>query len=46
MQGNVAYEIGFVTSDSLMQVNGLSGKTIIKEKIDKLKKAWQKPLNF
>jgi len=46
MKGNVAREIGFVTGDGLMQVSGLSGKTIIQEKIGKLKEAWQKPLNF
>lgn len=46
MTGNVAREIGFVTSDGLLHVSGVSGKTIIKEKIGKLKDAWQKPLNF
>ena len=46
MKGNVAREIGFVTGDDLLQVSGLSGKTIMREKIGKLKDAWQKPLNF
>jgi len=46
LAGNVVREIGFVASDGLFQVTGLSGKTIIKEKINKLKEAWQKPLNF
>ncbi|MEE9912122.1 MAG: phosphoribosylformylglycinamidine synthase [Deltaproteobacteria bacterium] len=46
LTGNVARKIGFVSSDGLFQVSGLSGKTIIKEKISKLKDAWQKPLNF
>ncbi|MFZ2418110.1 MAG: AIR synthase-related protein [Smithellaceae bacterium] len=46
MAGNVAREIGFVSNDGCLQVSGLSGKTIIKEKIGKLKGAWQKPLNF
>jgi hypothetical protein len=35
-----------VSNDGLLQVSGLSGKSIIKEKISKLKDAWQKPLNF
>ncbi len=46
MAGNVLSEIGFVTGDGLFQVTGLNGKLIIKEKISKLKEAWQKPLNF
>jgi phosphoribosylformylglycinamidine synthase len=46
MAGNVVREIGFVASDGLFQITGLSGKLIIKEKISKLKDAWQKPLNF
>jgi len=46
MAGNIVSEIGFVTSDGLFQVTGLDGKLIIKEKIRKLKDAWQKPLNF
>ena len=46
MAGNVVREIGFVTGDRLFQVTGLHGKLIIKEKISKLKEAWQKPLNF
>jgi phosphoribosylformylglycinamidine synthase II len=46
MTGNVLNEIGFVAGDRLFQVTGLNGKLIIKEKISKLKEAWQKPLNF
>jgi phosphoribosylformylglycinamidine synthase len=46
MAGNVLNEIGFVAGDRLFQVTGLNGKLIIKEKISKLKEAWQKPLNF
>ncbi|MRR15920.1 MAG: phosphoribosylformylglycinamidine synthase, partial [Deltaproteobacteria bacterium] len=46
MAGNITSEIGFVANDGLLQVSGLSGKTIIKEKIGKLKETWQKPLNF
>jgi phosphoribosylformylglycinamidine synthase len=46
MAGHVAREIGFVSNDGLLQISGLSGQTIIKEKIGKLKDAWQAPLNF
>ena len=46
MAGNVVSEIGFVSSDGLFQITGLDGKLIIKEKVNKLKEAWQKPLNF
>ena len=43
MAGNVVSEIGFVSSDGLFQITGLGGKLIIKEKVNKLKEAWQKP---
>jgi phosphoribosylformylglycinamidine synthase len=46
MAGNVVSEIGFVSGNGLFQVIGLDGKLIIREKGSKLKKAWQKPLNF
>ena len=46
MAGNVGREIGFVASDGLLQISGLSGNTVIKEKIGKLKETWLKPLNF
>jgi phosphoribosylformylglycinamidine synthase II len=46
MAGNVVSEIGFVVSNGFFQITGLNGKLIIKEKIGKLKDAWQKPLNF
>jgi len=46
MAGNIIGEIGFTTEDGLFQITGLNGKLIIKEKISKLKDAWQKPLNF
>jgi phosphoribosylformylglycinamidine synthase len=46
MAGNTACEIGFVTDNGLFQVAGWDGQLIIKEKIGKLKEAWQKPLNF
>ena len=46
MAGNIVSEIGFVSADRLFQITGLNGKLIIKEKINKLKEAWQKPLNF
>jgi phosphoribosylformylglycinamidine synthase len=46
MAGNVLAEVGFISNDGLFQISGLNGKLIIKEKIGKLKAAWQKPLNF
>jgi phosphoribosylformylglycinamidine synthase len=46
LAGQAAREIGSVTGDGLLQINGLSGKTVIREKIGRLKDAWQKPLNF
>ncbi len=46
MAGNIIGKIGVVSSDCLFQITGLTGKLIIKEKINKLKEAWQKPLNF
>ena len=46
MAGNVLRKIGFVANDGLFQITGINGKLIIKEKINKLKDAWQKPLNF
>jgi phosphoribosylformylglycinamidine synthase subunit PurSL len=46
MTGNITGLMGLVTGDSLFQIKGLTGKLIIKEKINKLKEAWQKPLNF
>jgi phosphoribosylformylglycinamidine synthase len=46
MAGNITGLIGAVTNGDLLQMTGLDGKLIIKEKINKLKEAWQKPLNF
>lgn len=46
MAGNSVSEIGFVTDDGLLQITGLKGRLIIKEKISKLKEAWLRPLNF
>jgi len=46
MKGNVAREIGFVTGDGLLNISGLSGRPVIREKISTLKSVWQKPLNF
>jgi len=46
MAENVLAEVGFISNDGLFQISGLNGKLIIKEKIGKLKAAWQKPLNF
>ncbi len=38
--------IGQVTDNKNFQVFGLSGKTVISASLDKLKQAWQKPLNW
>jgi phosphoribosylformylglycinamidine synthase len=46
MAGNIAREIGFVSNDGWLKISGLFGQTIIEEKVGKLKKAWQAPLNF
>jgi len=46
MAGNVFSEIGFVSGDGLFEVAGIKGRPIVKDKINKLKEAWQKPLNF
>jgi phosphoribosylformylglycinamidine synthase II len=46
MAGNVVSKIGFVLAGGLFQITGLNGKLILREKISKLKEAWQKPLNF
>ena len=46
MAGNTVSEIGFVTGNGVFQIAGLNDRLIIKEKISKLKEAWQKPLNF
>lgn len=46
LASNVWKKIGLVTDDGLFQVTGLDGRLIIREKINELKKAWQKPLNF
>jgi phosphoribosylformylglycinamidine synthase len=46
MAGNVFSEIGFVSADGLFEVAGIKGRPIVKDKINRLKEAWQKPLNF
>ena len=46
LAGNVAREIGFITGDEFFRITGLKDRLIINEKIDKLKKAWQTPLDF
>ncbi len=46
MTGNIFGEIGTVTGDSPFTVTGLNKKPVIKERFNKLKEAWQKPLNF
>jgi phosphoribosylformylglycinamidine synthase len=46
MTGNVFSEIGFVSADGWFEVTGINGRLEVKEKINRLKEAWQKPLNF
>jgi phosphoribosylformylglycinamidine synthase len=46
MAENIISEIGFINGSDTIQVTGLNGQLVIKEKIGKLKSAWQKPLNF
>jgi len=46
MTGNNIGRIGDVTDGNIFQVTGLKGKSVIKEKIDRLKEAWQTPLDF
>jgi phosphoribosylformylglycinamidine synthase len=46
MTGNVFAEIGFVSADGWFEVTGINGRLIVKDKINQLKEAWQKPLNF
>ena len=46
MAGNVFSEIGFVSAEGWFEVTGINGQPIVKDKINKLKEAWQKPLNF
>ena len=46
MQGNVVGLIGTVTDEPVLAVNGLTGNRILEERLDVLKAAWQKPLNF
>jgi len=46
LAGNIVSEIGFVTGDEFFRITGLKGRLIINEKIGKLKKAWQTPLDF
>ena len=42
---NIA-QIGRVTAARFVEVNGLSGATVLREKISDLKEAWQKPLRW
>ncbi len=46
LAGNSVSEIGFVTGDESFRITGLKDQLIINEKIGKLKKAWQTPLDF
>ena len=46
LKGNVFAEIGTVLEKGIFEVKGLKGKGIIREKVSKLKEAWQKTLRF
>jgi phosphoribosylformylglycinamidine synthase len=46
MAGNIAGLIGMVNSGNSLEVKGIEGRTIIREKIGGLKRAWQKTINF
>ena len=46
MTGNVTGLIGCVTEKPFLEIRGLEGKTMIRETLKALKKAWQKTLNF
>lgn len=46
MKGNAVVEVGKVTPDRTLVINGLKGNTIIEEDIYRLKEIWQRPLNF
>lgn len=46
MRGNVIKEIGKVLGDDTFKITGINGKIIVKEDIQTLKEAWQKPLKF
>ena len=46
MEGNNISDIGFMSNYEMFRISGLNGRLIIEEKIVKLKKALQKPLNF
>ncbi len=46
MDGCAVAQAGVTLAEPLLLINGLKGKTIVREEIKELKAAWQKPLNF
>jgi phosphoribosylformylglycinamidine synthase subunit PurSL len=46
MNGCMVAQAGVTLAEPLLMINGLKGKTIVREEIKELKAAWQKPLNF
>ncbi len=46
LTGHPAGEIGTVTADGMLTINGLSGDIILSESIEELRQAWLRPLNF
>ena len=46
LKGMVFAKIGTVTAERELQVMGFSGKVIVSEDVDALKRAWRKPLDF
>ncbi|MDZ7640489.1 MAG: AIR synthase-related protein [Desulfurivibrio sp.] len=46
MAGATASRLGVVTSEPVLRLLGLSGETIMVERIDDLKKSWQQTLDF
>ena len=46
MKGNTFARIGTVLGGDVFEVTGLTGSTIIREKLAALKEAWQSPLRF
>ncbi len=46
MAGTVCRRIGVVTAEPVLQISGLSGATILAERLVDLKKSWQQTLDF
>jgi len=46
MEGNSFAAVGTVTDDGMFRIRGMKGKKILREGIEGLKEAWQRPLAF